>query len=128
MTDDGSAVVEFVLVGVLLVATLLGVLQVAVYLHVRNVVVASAAEGARYGASADVPATAGGPRAQLIAAGALGTGYASTLSCVGSQVVDGVSGLTLVEVDCRAPGPLVLGWLGHVQDLDVRARSIEEGP
>jgi len=40
--ERGSAVVDFVLVGVLVVALLLAVLQVAVYVHVRNVVVASA--------------------------------------------------------------------------------------
>ena len=56
-TDDrerGSAVVDFVLVGVLVVALLLAVLQVAVYVHLRNVVVASAQQGARYAANADV--------------------------------------------------------------------------
>ena len=51
--DRGSAVVEFVLVGTLLVALFLGVLQLGLYLHMRNVVVASLAEGAREAANAD---------------------------------------------------------------------------
>ncbi len=42
-------------VSVLVVVLLLAVLQVAVYVHVRNVVTASAHEGARYAANADVP-------------------------------------------------------------------------
>ena len=42
------------LVSVLILALLLAVLQVAVYVHVRNVVTASAQEGARYAANADV--------------------------------------------------------------------------
>ena len=33
----------------------------------------------------------------------------------------------LVQVDCTAPGPLVLGWLGGVLDISVRARSVKEG-
>lgn len=117
--------VEFVFVGVLLVATLLAVLQVAIYLHVRHIVTASAAEGARYGANADVNAQAAGPRAKEIAGRALGAGYASRLSCAGAQVTE--AGVVLVQVRCTAPGPLVLGWIGNVLDINVRARSVEEG-
>ncbi len=64
-TDDGergSAVVDFVMVSMLIVALLLAVLQVAVYVHVRNVVTASAQQGARYAANADVDSAAGAPR------------------------------------------------------------------
>ena len=57
--ERGSAVVDFVLVSVLIVVLLLAVLQVAVYVHVRNVVTASAQEGARYAANADVDSRAG---------------------------------------------------------------------
>ena len=53
-SERGSAVVDFVLVSILIVTLLLAVLQVAVYVHVRNVVTASAQEGARYAANADV--------------------------------------------------------------------------
>src|SRR5688500_10330455 len=44
------------MVSLLIVALLLAVLQVAVYVHVRNVVTASAQAGARYAANADVDA------------------------------------------------------------------------
>ena len=60
--EQGSAVVEFVLVSVLIVVLLLAVLQVAVYVHVRNVVTASAQEGARYAANADVDSALGAGR------------------------------------------------------------------
>ena len=43
----------------LIVTLLLAVLQVAVYVHVRNVVTASAQEGARYAANADVDSGVG---------------------------------------------------------------------
>ena len=51
--DRGSAVVEFTLVGVLLTVLFLALLQLGLALHVRNTLVASAAEGARYAANAD---------------------------------------------------------------------------
>src|SRR3954449_9512697 len=66
--ERGSAVVDFVLVSVLVLALLLAVLQVAVYVHVRNVVVTSAQEGARYAANADVPSTEGAARTVQIVA------------------------------------------------------------
>ena len=52
-TTTGSAVVDFTLVGVLLTFLFLALLQLGLALHVRNTLVASAAEGARYGANAD---------------------------------------------------------------------------
>ena len=48
--EEGSAVAEFSLVGVLLTALLLAVVQLALALHVRNTVLDAAAEGARYAA------------------------------------------------------------------------------
>ena len=50
------------MVSILIVMLLLAVLQVAVYVHVRNVVTASAQEGARYAANADVASTVGAAR------------------------------------------------------------------
>ena len=60
--ERGSAVVDFVLVSLLIVALLLVILQVAVYAHVRNVVTASAQEGARFAANADVDSALGAAR------------------------------------------------------------------
>ena len=51
--DDGSAVVEFVLVGTLLTLLTLSVLQLGLALLVRNTVLDAASEGARYAALAD---------------------------------------------------------------------------
>ena len=47
------------MVSTLIVALLLAVLQVAVYVHVRNVVTASAQAGARYAANADIDSATG---------------------------------------------------------------------
>ena len=48
--DTGSAIVDFALVGALVTVLFVGVLQLTIVLHVRNTLVDTAAEGARYGA------------------------------------------------------------------------------
>jgi Flp pilus assembly protein TadG len=45
--ESGSAIVEFLLVSVLLVALTAGIVQLALALHVRNTLADAAAEGAR---------------------------------------------------------------------------------
>jgi Flp pilus assembly protein TadG len=120
-------VVDFVLVGVLVVVLLLGVLQVAVYVHVRNVVVASAQEGARYAANADVPTELGAARTVEVVARATSPRTAAGLSCASAQETD-VSGLTLVVVRCTGAVPSLFGALGDVLPLDVAGRAVAEAP
>ena len=114
------------MVSILVVALVLAVIQVALYLHAHNVMAASAAEGARYGANAGVDARAAAPKAEQIARAALGGPVSAGLRCTSGEVA-GLDGLRLVQVSCRAPGPQVLGWLQGVLDIDVRARSVKEG-
>jgi len=124
--ERGSSVVEFVLVSVLIVVLLLAVLQVAVYVHVRNVVTASAQEGARFAANADVPASAGGGRTAEIVAAATSEGTASGLTCTSAEEVD-ATGLTLVVVHCTGAVPSLLAGLGALLPLDVTGRAVREG-
>jgi Flp pilus assembly protein TadG len=129
-TDDrqrGSAVVDFVLVGVLVVGLLLAVLQVAVYVHLRNVVVASAQEGARYAANADVPAEAGAGRTLEVVGQATSARTAAGLTCTSQQEVDG-SGLTLVVVRCTGAVPTIFAALGGLLPLEATGRAVEEAP
>src|SRR3954454_11748637 len=90
-SEDGAAVVDFVLVSVLLVSLFLLVFQVGVVFHVRNVLVASAAEGARYGANADRTPEDGAVRAKQVIADALGSRVAAAMTCapVDGEEVDG---------------------------------------
>ena len=125
--ERGSAVVDFVLVSVLVVALLLAVLQVAVYVHVRNVVVASAQEGARYAADADVPVEAGVGRTLEVVGGATSARTAAGLSCTSAQEVDG-SGLTLVVVRCAGAVPSLFAALGDLLPLRATGRAVEEAP
>jgi Flp pilus assembly protein TadG len=123
--ERGSAVVEFVLVSVLIVVLLLAVLQVAVYVHVRNVVTASAQEGARYAANADVDSSLGAGRTVEVVAGATSEQTADGLSCTSAEETD-PSGLTLVVVRCAGAVPSLLADLGNLLPLEVTGRAVKE--
>src|SRR4051794_41901002 len=91
--DHGSAAVDFVLVGTLVTLLFLAVIQLGVDYHVRNVLAASVAEGARYGANADVadPA-AGGPRGHRPVTPGVGGGYARAGAPPGPGAIRGGPG------------------------------------
>jgi Flp pilus assembly protein TadG len=127
LSERGSAVVDFVLVSVLILGLLLAVLQVAVYVHVRNVVTASAQEGARYAANADVPSDAGAPRTVEIVGRATSERTAQGLSCTSAEEVEAGSGLTLVVVRCDGAVPSLVPALGDLLPLSVTGRSVKEG-
>jgi Flp pilus assembly protein TadG len=124
--DDGAAVVDFVLVSVLLVTLFLMVLQVGVVLHVRNVLVASAAEGARYAANADRSPDEGAERAKQVIASALGGRVARSMTCV---PVDGedLNGQPVVDIRCTGPMPVVFLPTGAFS-LTVHGHAVEESP
>ena len=124
--ERGSAVVDFVMVSTLIVALLLAVLQVAVYVHVRNVVTASAQAGARYAANADVDSAAGAPRTVEVVARATSVQTAEGLRCTSADEVDG-TGLTLVVVRCSGSVPSLLAALGNRLPLEVTGRAVKEG-
>jgi Flp pilus assembly protein TadG len=123
--ERGSAVVDFVLVSVLIVVLLLAVLQVAVYVHVRNVVTASAQEGARYAANADVDSALGAARTVEVVAGATSQQTAEGLACTSAEETD-ASGLTLVVVRCSGSVPSLLADLGNLLPLEVTGRAVKE--
>jgi Flp pilus assembly protein TadG len=123
--ERGSAVVDFVLVSLLIIALLLAVLQVAVYVHVRNVVTASAQEGARYAANADVDSSYGAARTVEIVARATSQRTATGLSCTSAEEPD-ATGLTLVVVRCSGSVPTVFAALGNLLPLDVTGRAVKE--
>jgi Flp pilus assembly protein TadG len=123
--ERGSAVVDFVLVSVLVMALLLAVLQVAVYVHVRNVVTASAQEGARYAAAADVPSDAGAGRTVDVVARATSVRTAQGLTCTSGEEAD-PTGATLVVVHCTGAVPSLLAALGGVLPVSVTGRAVKE--
>lgn len=119
--DRGAAVVESSLVLVLLVFLLLALLQIGFALHVRNTLVASAAEGARYAANADRTPEDGAARTRDLVTGALGDEYATNVAA-STEIVDGVPTIVVV---IEAPLP-ILGPFGLVGGLVVRGHAFEE--
>lgn len=124
--DEGSAVVEFVLVSMLLVALLMAVLQVAVFVHVRNVIAASAQEGARYGANADVDSAAGAERTRTIVERALSAETSDGLTCTAREEA-GEAGAVLVVVRCTGAVPSLFSALGDLLAIDATGRAVKEG-
>jgi Flp pilus assembly protein TadG len=123
--DEGAAVVDFVLVVTLLLALFLIVFQVGVVLHVRNVLVASAAEGARYGAAADRTPEEGASRAKDAIRQALGDGIANAMTC--APVLGGdIGGAPVVDVRCTGPMPVVFIPAGPLH-ITVHGHSLKEG-
>lgn len=105
----------------LLVMMLLALLQVGFVLHVRNTLVACAADGARYAANADRSPADGADQARAMITAALGAQYAGDVSA-GAETVQGV-GTIVVEVRTAMP---VLGPWGIEGALVVQGHAFEE--
>ncbi len=112
-------------VSVLILALLLAVLQVAVYVHVRNVVTASAQEGARFAANADVDTGIGAARTVEIVARATSARTAAGLACTSTEEPD-PSGVAVVVVRCSGAVPALLSWMGNVLPLTATGRALKE--
>lgn len=119
--ERGVAVVEFTLVSVLLVTLFLAVLQIGFVIHVRNTLVASAAEGARYAANANRSLGDGQARTKSLIAEALSPRFAGD---VGTRMVE-IGGAAAVEVTVTTTLPLV-GMLGPSRGLTVSGHAVAE--
>jgi Flp pilus assembly protein TadG len=119
--DDGSAVVEFVLVSVLVVVLMLAVVQLGLALHIRNTLVAAAGEGARFAAAADRQPIDGAEHARELIRQSLPDSYAQHVTAREVQA----SGVTLVEVEVQAELP-IFGWLGPSNALRIAGHAMEE--
>ncbi len=75
-SDQGSAIAEFVMVAAALLVVALGVFQLGLSLYVRNTLISSASEGARYGARADAGPGDAASRTTELVTSALNSSYA----------------------------------------------------
>ncbi|MGH8776461.1 MAG: TadE/TadG family type IV pilus assembly protein [Jiangellaceae bacterium] len=117
----GAAVVEFTLVSVVLVGLFLAILQLGLVLHVRNTLVACAAEGARHAANADRDLLDGETRTRTLIAESLSSRFGDDVS---SRYVTN-SGVQLVEIEVTTTLPL-FGLLGFDRGLTVTGHAVEE--
>ena len=121
MRERGSAVAEFTLVVGLLVTLVLGIAQVGMAIHVRNTVVACAAEGARLAANADRAPADGAALTRRLIADALSE---SMVGQVSATHVTGPAGPEVqVQVVTRLP---LVGLVGPSRSLTVTAHALEE--
>jgi Flp pilus assembly protein TadG len=116
--EQGSAVVDFVLVGGLLTMFFLAVIQLTLVLHVRNTLIDAAASGARYGALADRSASDAEERTRSLIGTALNQSFAEQVST--REVT--VQGMRTLEVTVRSPMP-VIGLIGPRDMLEVRGHA-----
>jgi Flp pilus assembly protein TadG len=121
--ESGASIVEFVLVGALLLFVAFGVLQVGLVLHARNVLAADAAEGARHAASLAVPIDSGASVATDLAKRSV-PGLAPGMTCR-AQEAAGPDGLSIAEVTCDAHLRLSFLPVGDVH-VSVTGRSLKE--
>ncbi|HEX5016956.1 MAG TPA: TadE/TadG family type IV pilus assembly protein [Actinomycetes bacterium] len=119
--EDGSAVVEFVLVSVLVVVLLLALVQVGLALHIRNTLISAASEGARFAAAANQTPSAGAEHTRSLIRESLPDGMASDVTA-GQESVGGVP---TIVVTVRVDLPVV-GWLGPSDSLVVSGHAMEE--
>ena len=124
--DREAAVVDFVLVSSLVLALFLVVLQVGIVLHVRNVLVAAAQDGARHDADADVvDLDEGRVVAEKVVASSLSARAATAITVRTPELIDVGAGQSAVEVTIDAAVPLVSIFPGL--HLRVRGHALREG-
>lgn len=121
MSERGAAVAEFTLVSTLLVTLVLAIAQVGMAIHVRNTVVACAAEGARLAANADRDLEDGAALTRRLIADALSPAMAGEVT---ARHVPSPAGRD-VQVQVRTTLPLV-GLVGVERGLTVSAHAVEE--
>jgi Flp pilus assembly protein TadG len=120
----GSAPVEFVMVGSLVTLLFLAVVQLGVDFYVRNVLAACVADGARYGANADVLSpTVGAERANQEVSRALGSSYATAYA---PALQPTVGGAPVITVEVRARLPLLAWFLPVGPTVRATGRALAE--
>ncbi len=119
--DSGSAVVEFVFVGILLTFLTLGVLQLGLVLHVKNTLQDAASEGARWGSLIDSSPAEGVQRTKDLITTAVGEQYAQHITATQATWL----GAPATVITVTAPLP-VIGLWGPATSLEVSGHAATE--
>ncbi|OLL15530.1 TadE/TadG family type IV pilus assembly protein [Actinomyces oris] len=119
--ESGSAVVDFVMVGALVIVVFVALLQVALGVYARNVLTDAAGDGARRAALVGGTEAEARQRVQVLTDAALRRGYVDTVTVSRMSAGD----LRIVEVTVTAPFP-VLGLFGPGGTLRVTGHAIDE--
>lgn len=119
--EQGSAVLEFVLVAPLVIVLLVALLQFALVLHVRATLTSAAAEGARAASLAGADAEAGVLRTRMLLAETVAGGVVRDIRVRPSTV--GPVEVMVVRIDADLP---LVGLLGPTA-MSVEGRALVEG-
>lgn len=119
--EQGSAIVDFVLVGTVLTIMFMALVQLGLTLHVRNTVIDCAAEGARWAAVVGNDAEDGVERTRELIASALSPHFAEQVSASYLEV----AGKNVVRVEVAAPIPAV-GLVGTVSSMSLAGHALVE--
>lgn len=122
--DDGSAAVDFALVGGLLTIVFMSIVQLGLLLHVRSTLIDCTAEAARAGALAGHSPSDGQSRLRELLTAELGPGYASQVRVTGTERTT-VGDVEVVTLTVSAPAPVV-GLAGPSRGLAVTAHAVTE--
>lgn len=110
------------MVSALLIVLGMGVIQMGIVLHVRNTIVACAAEGARAGARADAGPAEAAARTRALVREGVGAAYATNVSAQRTRTAEGIA---VVEVTVVAPVP-VIGLIGPSGSMTLVGRAFDE--
>jgi hypothetical protein len=121
--ERGSAPVEFVLVGVLLVAVALTVLQIAFIAHIRALAIDSAIAGAAHAGLADTADSEGVDRAIELVTSGIAASLVRSVSISSGEA----AGRAIASVTIRLAVPAIGPWLS-IAETEVTGRSFREAP
>ncbi|SEA18148.1 TadE-like protein [Bowdeniella nasicola] len=119
--EEGSVIPEYVMVLTVLIFVLLALIQFVFAIHVRSILVDSAAEGARRAALMKSTDAEGIALTEQLVSSALVDNYASNVAIEHVNL----DGLAAVRVTISAPLPLI-GLIGPDSQLTVSAHAVEE--
>lgn len=120
-SQQGSAVVDFVLVAVVLVPLFFAILQLALVWHVKSTLTAAASQGAHYGAGYQRTPAQGAARTRWIIDDTFGTDFRGRVRSQATRI-DGQPG---VEVDVTARVPVLVFW-GPTLSVSVSGHAVTE--
>ncbi|MBA2574132.1 MAG: pilus assembly protein [Nocardioidaceae bacterium] len=120
-TQQGSALVDFALVAVVLVPLFFGVLQLGLMWHVKTTLTSAASEGARFGAAYNRSYAEGATRTSQVIAEVFGADFHDAVTASESSI----RGQPVVAVSVEAEVPVIAFW-GPTTTVTVESHAIKE--
>ena len=120
-SQQGSAIVDFALVSVVLVPLFFAILELVLIWHVKSTLTAAASQGAHFGAAYQHTPAQGAARTRSIIVDTFGEDFRDRVSARATRV-DGQPG---VEVDVTARVPVLVLW-GPTLSVSVSGHAVTE--